>query len=106
MTNHKGCLSFLAGGLIVGFMVFIYDAFQSRYDTKYLSKNEAIVMGLEDSQAKCEDAKYSPPFDCAHLRLVSIYEADDGWTMAFESSDKRHQSGAWIGRRGEYDSVG
>ncbi len=106
MTQRNGCLSFIVGGLVGGLIVAGIDAFYHRFNPGYIDRNEAIEMGRYDAGYHCKETKYTHPVDCSHFTVKTIYEAKDGWTIEFQSADHRRTEGMWIGRRGEYDSVG
>lgn len=102
MKKRFGCLFFVVGGL----GGYLFCAFENRYLTPYIGKAEAIQIGLENARAHCSDTRYTHPVDCRNFRLKEIHEQTSGWWFIFLSSDGRRTSGMWIGRRGEYDSMG
>lgn len=102
MKKRYGLVLFVAGGMLVACI----DAFNARFKPGYIDRAEAIALGLSDARDSCLDRPSTSRVDCLHLSLKTIYEEKDGWAMTFESVDERRTWTFWIGRRGEYDSMG
>jgi len=102
MRYAFGCLTFLLGGLLVG----IYDIIQAKVNPGYIDQKQAIAESMDATRKFCRETRYTHPVDCVHFTLKSINELKDGWNISLQSIDKRRTDSMWIGRRGEYDSLG
>lgn len=102
MKKRFGCLFFVIGGL----GGYLFGAFESRYLVAYIDENEAIQIGLENARFHCTETRYTHPVDCHNFKLKEIHELKTGWWLIFLSSDARRTDEMWVGRRGEYDSMG
>ncbi len=87
-------------------MVGIYDAILDKVNPGYIDESQAIAEALDATRKFCRETSFTHPVDCVHFRLKSITEVKDGWNISLQSIDMRRTDSMWIGRRGEYDSLG
>lgn len=106
MKSRPALLAFVIGCLLGGLSVALASSFLGWYAPGYIDRSAAAAMALEDVRIHCSQARYSHPVDCVNFSLKSVSESKDGWTIEFESADHRRTETNWIGRRGEYDSMG
>ncbi len=96
-----GCLMFILGAAVIA--AWQYHAERV---TPYLDQRQALAYALEDVQDQCQQTPHRHAVDCQHYKLTTLYEGKEGWTFELTSLDGRRVYGLWIGRRGEYDSLG
>ena len=106
MKSRSAFLAFVIGCLLGGMSVALASAFLDWYAPGYIDRGEAVAMALEDVRIHCSETRYTHPVDCVNFSVKSVSEAKDGWAIEFESVDHRRTETNWIGRRGEYDSMG
>ena len=102
MKKRYGCgLGII--GVLVGMSAFaIHDwAYPG-----YIDRDEAVARGLDNARIHCANSGKVSTDECKTIALSDVYEADNGWSLTFESRHKYHIEDLWIGRRGEYDSMG
>jgi hypothetical protein len=102
VKNRCGCgLGII--GILVGRSAF---AIRDWAYPGYIDRDEAFARGMENARIHCADSGKVSTNECRTIALSDIYKADDGWSLTFESRHRYHSEDLWIGRRGEYDSMG
>lgn len=101
----KVTLSFLSlvAAVILGFVACgIWD----HLNPGYIDRTEAIAQANEIAQDDCLHYARGKIRSCGSVAIAQIDEKKDGWYINFRSSEIAGRNYMFVGRRGEYDSMG